>query len=229
MYIGLYKTPNKALSCLLFSWKKRRGGWGVKEGNACNNNPVLFTSALAIANFDWLISQQNKLVKYTKLAISVSLCRVVKHFPNDDFSVRFQNQCQCLQLSAWLSRNIFYTTIIQQNIGFLSSECKCYLLRRLCIKCFNNSNSRFCVRRVTHCRAFCEQGLSRINFSRSFFFQLFTVRFETFLSYITCLWRDSGGKLCFASIFHSLSILHDKTVQLSCVSNFASTRSADLF
>ena len=45
MYIGLYKTPNKALSCLLFSWKKRRGDWGVKEGNACNNNPVLFTSA----------------------------------------------------------------------------------------------------------------------------------------------------------------------------------------
>ena len=138
--------------------------------------------------------------------VSVSLGRVVKHFPNDDFSVRIQNQCRCLKLSAWLSRNIFYTTIIQQNIGILSSECKCYLLRRLCIKCFNTSNSRFCVRRVTHCRAFYKQDLSRVNLSRSFFFQLFTVRFETFLSYITSLWRDSGGKLSFASIFHSLSM-----------------------
>ena len=45
MYIALYKTPNKALSCLLLSWKKRRGDWGVKEGNACYYNPVLFTSA----------------------------------------------------------------------------------------------------------------------------------------------------------------------------------------
>ena len=44
-YIGLYKTPNKALPCLLLSWKKRRRDWGVKEGNACYNNPVLFTSA----------------------------------------------------------------------------------------------------------------------------------------------------------------------------------------
>ena len=42
--IVLYKTPNKALSCLLLSWKKRRGDWGVKEGNAYYNNPVLFTS-----------------------------------------------------------------------------------------------------------------------------------------------------------------------------------------
>ena len=118
----------------------------------------------------------------------MSLRCVVKHFPNNDFSVRIQNQCRCPQLSAWLSRNIFYTTIIQQNIGILSSECKCYLLRRLCIlKCFNTSNSRFCVRRVTHCRAFCKQGLSRINLSRSFFFQLLTVRFETFLSYIASL------------------------------------------
>ena len=25
--------------------KKRRGDWGEKEGNACYNNPVLFTSA----------------------------------------------------------------------------------------------------------------------------------------------------------------------------------------
>ena len=40
MYIGLYKNPNKALS-----WKKGRGDWGVKKGNACYNNPVLFTSA----------------------------------------------------------------------------------------------------------------------------------------------------------------------------------------
>ena len=138
--------------------------------------------------------------------ISVSQRRVVKHFPNDDFSVTIQNQCRCLKLSAWLSRNIFYTTIIQQNIGILSSECKCYLLRRLCIKCFNTSNSRFCVRRVTHCRAFYKQDLSRVNLSRSFFFQLFTVRFETFLSYIASFWRDSGGKLSFASIFHSLSM-----------------------
>ena len=36
---------------------------------------------LATANSDWLIKQQNKLVEYTKLAISVSLLRVVKHFP----------------------------------------------------------------------------------------------------------------------------------------------------
>ena len=49
-------------------------------------------------------------------------------------------------MSAWFSRNIFHITIIQQNIGILSRECRCYLLRRLCIKCFNNSNSRFCVR-----------------------------------------------------------------------------------
>ena len=107
--------------------------------------------------------------------VSVSLGRVVKHFPNDDFSVRIQNHCRCLKQSAWLFRNIFYTTPIQQNIGNLSSECKCYLLRRLCLKCFNTSNSRFCVRRVTHSRAFCKQGLSRINLSRTFLFQLFTV------------------------------------------------------
>ena len=124
---------------------------------------------LASANSDWLIRQLNKLVRQTKLANSVSLIRcVVKHFPNDDFSGRFQNQCRCLKLSAWLSRNIFYITIIQQNSGILSSEC--YWLSRLCIKCFNTSNSRSCVRRVTHCRAFCKQGLSRINLSRNFFF-----------------------------------------------------------
>ena len=27
--------------------EKRRGDWGEKEGNACYNNPVLFTSAEA--------------------------------------------------------------------------------------------------------------------------------------------------------------------------------------
>ena len=43
--VDVHKTPNKALSCLLLSWKKRRGDWGVKEGNACYSNPVLFTSA----------------------------------------------------------------------------------------------------------------------------------------------------------------------------------------
>ena len=50
------------------------------------------------------------------------------------------------------------------------------------IKCFNISNSRFFVRGVTHCQAFCKQGLSRINLSRTFFFQLFTDRFKTFFS-----------------------------------------------
>ena len=103
------------------------------------------------------------------MAISVSLPRVVKHFSNDHLSVRIQNQYRAFKLSVWFSRNIFHITIIQQNIGILSRECKCYLLRRLCIKCFNNSNSRFCVRRVTHCRAFSKQGLSRINLSRIFF------------------------------------------------------------
>ena len=81
------------------------------------------------------------------------------YFLNDDFFRGIQLQDRCLMLSAWLSRNIFYITIIQQNIGILSSECKCYLHRRLCIKCFNTNNSKFCVRRVTHCRAFCKQGL----------------------------------------------------------------------
>ena len=57
---------------------------------------------------------------------------------------------------------------------------------------FNNSNSRFCVLRVTHCRAFSKQGLSRINLSRTFFFQPFTVRFETFLPYIASFWRYGG-------------------------------------
>ena len=121
--------------------EKRRGDWGEKEGNVCCNAIITpFCSplrTLASANSYWLIRKYNKLVQQTKLAISVSLRRVVKHFPNDDFSVRLQTQCRCLQLSAWLSRNIFYTTIIQQNIGILSSECKCYLLRRMCIKCFS--------------------------------------------------------------------------------------------
>ena len=150
---------------------------------------------LASANSYWLIRKYNKLVQQTKLAISVSLRRVVKHFPNDDFSVRFQTQCRCLQLSAWLSRNIFYTTIIQQNIGILSSECKCYLLRRLCIKCFNTSTSRFYVRRVTHFRAFCKQGLSRINLSSS-------LPSDSRRFFLTSLL----GKLSFASIFRRLSM-----------------------
>ena len=81
------------------------------------------------------------------------------YFLNDDFFRGIQNQDWYLKLSAWLSRNIFYMAIIQQNIGILSSECKCYLHRRLCIKCLNTSNSKFCVRRVTHCRAFYKKGL----------------------------------------------------------------------
>ena len=67
-------------------------------------------------------------------------------------------------------RNIFYTTIIQENIGFLSSECKCYLLRRLCIRRFNTSNSRFCVRRVTHCRAFYKKIFLELIFPGLFSF-----------------------------------------------------------
>ena len=101
------------------------------------------------------------------------------YFLNDDFFRGIQNQDRYLKLSAWLSRNIFYITIIQQNIGVLSSECKCYLHRRLCIKCLNNSNSKLCVRRVTHCR---------------------------FLQTRSSLWHDSDGKLSFASIFHRLSM-----------------------
>ena len=106
-----------------------------------------------------------------------------------------------LKLSAcWLSRNIFYTTIIQQNIDVLSSECKWYLLKRLCIKRFNNSNYRFCVRRVT----FSKQGLSRINLSRTFFFQLFTVIFKRLLSGVivvgSCLLlRSSTASQCKSS------------------------------
>ena len=69
------------------------------------------------------------------MAISVSLRRVVKHFPNDHLSVRIQINTGAFKPSAWFSRNIFHITIIQQNIGILSRECKCYLLKRLCIKC----------------------------------------------------------------------------------------------
>ena len=89
--------------------------------------------------------------------------------------LEFKINTGAFKLSAWLSRNIFHITIIQQNIGILSRECKFYLLRHLSIKCFNTSNSRFCVRRVIHRRAFSKEGLSRINLSRTFFFQLFTV------------------------------------------------------
>ena len=120
--------------------------------------------------------------------------------------LEFKINTGAFKLSAWLSLNIFHITIIQQNIGILSRACKFYLIRHLNIKCFNTSNSRFCIRRVTHCLAFSKEGLPRINLSRTFFFQLFTVRFETFLSYIASFWRDSGGKLSFASIFHSLSM-----------------------
>ena len=90
------------------------------------------------------IRQKNKLIQQTKLAISVSLHRVVKQFLNVDFSVWIQNRYRyrCPKLSAWLSSNIFCTTIIQQNISILSRECKCYLLRHLCIKCFKTSNSQ---------------------------------------------------------------------------------------
>ena len=49
----------------------------------CSPLPLL---TVASANSDWLIRQYNKLVQQTKLAISVGLRRVVKHFPNDDFS-----------------------------------------------------------------------------------------------------------------------------------------------
>ena len=96
-----------------------------------------------------------------------------------------------------------------------------------------------CIPQVTHCSTFCKQGLSRIILPRTSFCQLFTIRFETFLFYIASFWCDSGGKLSFVSIFHSLSMyiflnisvaysFLDETVQFSYVSNFATTKSTDL-
>ena len=192
------------------------------------------------ANSHWLQSDKRTsllLIQQTKLAISVRLPHVVKQFLNDDFSVRIQNRYRyrCPKLSAWLSSNIFCTTIIQQNISILSRECKCYLLRHLCIKCFKTSNSQ-----SASLKSLTVQLSANKVFVEFFFCQLFTIRFETFLSYIASFWRDSGGKLSFVSIFHSLSMyifldisvaysFLDETVQFSYVSNFATTKSADLF
>ena len=161
---------------------------------------LLFTSADAGVRKFWLVNQTIEQACSANQTGDLRLRHVVKHFPLDDFSVRIQNHY--VKLSVWLSRNIFYLillTIIRQNIGILSSECKWGV-------CVNVSiNFRFCVRRIAHCRAFWKQGLSGIILSRTFFFQLFTVRFETFLSYVASFWCDSGGKLSFASIFHSLA------------------------
>ena len=67
---------------------------------------------LASANSDWLIRQWNKLVQQTKLAISVSLHCVIKHYPNDDFSVRIQNQYWCLNpLSPYIHIQILQTDL----------------------------------------------------------------------------------------------------------------------
>ena len=136
--------------------------------------------------------------------ISVSQRRVVKHFPNDDFSVRIQNQCRCLKLSAWLSRNIFYTTIIQQNIGILSSECKCYLLRRLSIICFNTSNSDSASNESVTVELSAKKIFLELTFPGLFSFSC--TPSDSRLSYITSFWRDSSEKLSFAAIFHSLSM-----------------------
>ena len=54
-------------------------------------------------------------------------------------------------------------TIIRQNIGILSNECKWDVFVNVSI------SFRFCVRRLAHCRAFWKQGLSRIILSRIFF------------------------------------------------------------
>ena len=59
----------------------------------------------------------------TGLFSKVSLRRVVKYFPNDDFPIRFQNQYRCLSWVLGFSLNIFYLKIIQQNIGILFREC----------------------------------------------------------------------------------------------------------
>ena len=63
-------------------------------------------------------------------------------------------------------------------------------------KMFQDQQFPICIPQVTHCSAFCKQGLCRINLSKASFCQLLiTIRFETFLSYIASFWRDSGGKL----------------------------------
>ena len=121
--------------------------------------------------------------------------------------LEFKINTGAFKLSAWFSRNIFHITIIQQNIGILSRECRCYLLRRLCIKCFNNSNSRFCVRGDESLTV--ELCLNKVFLELTFpglFLSAVHLRFETFLPCIAFFWRDGGGKLSFASIFHSLAM-----------------------
>ena len=105
---------------------KRGGGGGEGEqerkgegiGERWKGIPAIITlfcsplQRLASANSDWLIRQWNKLVQQTKLAISVSLHCVIKHYPNDDFSVRIQNQYWCLNpLSPYIHIQILQTDL----------------------------------------------------------------------------------------------------------------------
>ena len=175
---------------------KRSGDWVDREGNACYNNPLFFTSADAGVRKFWLVNQTIEQACSANQTGDPS-------YPASCCSMTSPLGFKINTLS-WVFGfpviSSLLLTIIGQNIGILSSECKWGV-------CVNVSiNFRFCVRRIAHVELSENKFFNRIILSRTFFFQLFTVRFEMFLSYMASFWRDSGGKLSFASIFLSLAM-----------------------
>ena len=176
--------------------KKRSGDWVDKEGNACYNNPLFFTSADAGVRKFWLVNQTIEQACSANQtgdpSYPVSCCSMTSPL---GFKINTLSWVFGFPVISSL-----LLTIIGQNIGILSSECKWGVFVNVSI------NFRFCVRRIAHVELSENKFFNRIILSRTFFFQLFTVRFEMFLSYIASFWRDSGGKLSFASIFLSLAM-----------------------
>ena len=119
---------------------KRSGDWVDKEGNACYNNPLFFTSADAGVRKFWLVNQTIEQACSANQtgdpSCPASCCSMTSPL---GFKINTLSWVFGFPVISSL-----LLTIIGQNIGILSSECKWGVFVNVSI------NFRFCVRRIAH-------------------------------------------------------------------------------
>ena len=119
---------------------KRSGDWVDKEGNTCYNNPLFFTSADAGVRKFWLVNQTIEQACSANQTGDPS-------YPASCCSMTSPLGFKINTLS-WVFGfpviSSLLLTIIGQNIGILSSECKWGVFVNVSI------NVWFCVRRIAH-------------------------------------------------------------------------------
>ena len=118
-------------------------------------------------------------------------CRIVKRFPNDDFSVRIQDKN--LELGAWFAYDICNITKVKQNVAILFSSSRRYLLCRKRV----DIADRFYVLRtiIIPGNVLRKQGLPRTSLSN-----LGLLATADLFLYVASFRRNSRRKLLFAPI-----------------------------